>query len=100
MVDQKTLQLVMRKALKTGECVLGLKEVSNSIKDSLLIIYSSSLEAPPRTRLLEDADSQKIPTIYYEGNSMALGKTCGRQHRISVVAIKSSGDANIGLLKQ
>jgi len=100
MVDQKTLQSVMRKALKTGKCVIGLKEVSNSIKDSLLIVYSSSLEEPPRTRLLESADSQKIPTLYYEGNSMALGRSCGRQHRISVVAIKNSGDANIELLKQ
>ncbi|MEK0326336.1 MAG: ribosomal L7Ae/L30e/S12e/Gadd45 family protein [Nitrosopumilus sp.] len=100
MVDQKTLQSVMRKALKTGECVIGFKEVSNSIKDSLLIVYSSSLEESPRTRLLESADSQKIPTLYYEGNSMALGKSCGRQHRVSVVAIKNSGDANIELLKQ
>jgi large subunit ribosomal protein L30e len=100
MVDQKTLQTVMRKALKTGECILGFKEVSNSIKDSLLIIYSSSLEALPRTRLLESADSQKIPTIYYEGNSMALGKSCGRLHRISVVSIKDSGDAHIELLKE
>ncbi len=100
MVDQKTLQTVMRKALKTGDCILGFKEVSNSIKDSLLIIYSSSLEAPPRTKLLESADSQKIPTLYYEGNSMALGKSCGRQHRISVVSVKSPGDANIDLLIQ
>ena len=99
-MDQKTLQTVMRKALKTGKCVLGLKEVSNSIKGSLLIVYSSSLEAPPRNRLLETAESQKVPTLYYEGNSMALGKSCGRQHRISVVAIKSPGDANLELLNQ
>ncbi len=99
-MDQKTLQTVMRKALKTGKCVLGLKEVSDSIKGSLLIVYSSSLEAPSRTKLLESTDSLKVPTLYYEGNSMALGKSCGRQHRISVVAIKSAGDANLELLNQ
>jgi len=98
LVDQKTLQTVMRKVLKTGKCVIGLKEVLNSIKGSLLIVYSSSLETFPRTRLLESAESQKVPTLYYEGNSMALGRSCGRLHRISVVAIKSPGDANLELL--
>ncbi|MFQ6011034.1 MAG: ribosomal L7Ae/L30e/S12e/Gadd45 family protein [Nitrososphaerales archaeon] len=98
MVDQKTLQTVMRKALKTGKCVLGFKEVLDSVKGSMLIVYSSSLDTIPRTELLESAESQKVNTLYYEGNSMALGKSCGRQHRISVVAIKSAGDANLELL--
>ena len=47
------------------------------------------------------AKKEKIPMVQFEGSSVALGRLCGLQFRVSSVSFTSLSDANIkSILKE
>ena len=42
-----------------------------------------------------NAKKEKIPLVNFQGTSVALGKLCGLQFRISTISFTSLNDANI-----
>ncbi len=90
----KLLEKALRDAIKEEKCVVGARNVLGSIKDSKMIILSQSV--PGRLREIEaGAKEAGIPAVAFRGSSVALGRLCGLQFRVSAISLTSVADANV-----
>jgi len=92
---KKILEKALKEAMKEKKSILGSKEVLNSIKDSKLVVLSQSAPKITADKILENAKKEKISTLQFEGSSVALGRLCGLQFRVSTISLTSLSDANI-----
>ena len=95
MIDEKTLTRTLTGVAKTGKYVAGYKEVAKSVKGSKVVIASSTLDDSELGALQKTCDTAAVPFLKLEQSSVGLGKALGKQFRISALAIKSPGDANL-----
>ena len=91
----KILEKALKDAMKEKKTILGSKEVLHSIKDSKLVVLSQSAPKKTADKILENAKKEKISTLQFEGSSVALGRLCGLQFRVSTISLTSLSDANI-----
>lgn len=92
---RKILEKALKDAMKEKQSILGSKGVLNSIKDSKLVVLSQSAPKKTADKILENAKKEKISTLQFEGSSVALGRLCGLQFRVSTISLTSLSDANI-----
>jgi large subunit ribosomal protein L30e len=85
----KMIEKALRDAANNNAVKCGTKEVMKSIKGSELVVISRSINSKARQHLEQQAISMGIKIYGYEGNSMQLGKICGKPFRTSVVSMKS-----------
>ena len=90
----KLLEKALKDAVKEKKCTLGTKEVLGSLKDSKLVVVSESAHKISE-KIEESAKNEKVPTVQFKGSSVALGRLCGLQFRVSTVSFTSITDANI-----
>ncbi|MHB1908547.1 MAG: ribosomal L7Ae/L30e/S12e/Gadd45 family protein [Nitrososphaerales archaeon] len=93
MVTSSDLEKQLKVATRTGKYVVGRREVLGSLKGSKLLVWSSSANVPPE--ILGQCKSLSIPAIRFDGNPIELGRMCGIPFKVSVIAVKSSGDADL-----
>ena len=86
---EKQLKLVK----KTGSYVVGRREVSTSLKGSKLLVWSGSASLPQV--ILDECKNLSVPAIKFAGNPVELGRACGIPFRVSVIALKTVGDADL-----
>ncbi len=91
----KILEKSLKDALKENKLTMGAKQVLNSVKDSKLIVLSQSVEEELSEKIESDAKKEKIPLVNFQGTSVALGRLCGLQFRISTISFTSIPDTNI-----
>lgn len=97
----KLLEKTLKDAIKENKCTLGSKQVLNSLKNSKLIIVSDSIQNNIAEKVQSNAEKANIPTVNFNGSSVALGKLCGLQFRVSTVSFNSLSDSNIkSILKE
>jgi len=97
----KLLEKVIKEVMEDNECSLGTKEVVTSIKNSKLVILSDSIPKNILQKIHETAKNSKVPTINFKGSSVALGRLCGTQFRISALSLKTLSDTNLkSILKE
>lgn len=87
------LQLVM----KSGKCVLGLKETLRALRSrkAKLIIISANCPALKRSMLEYFSVVAKTGVHEFAGTNTELGTACGRMYRVSVMAVTDAGDSDI-----
>jgi len=91
----KILEKSLRDARKEDKLTMGSKQVLNSIKNSKLIVLSQSIKKEMVEQIESDAKKEKIPLVNFQGTSVALGRLCGLQFRISTISFTSIDDASI-----
>ena len=91
----KMLEKILKDALKEDKIMMGTKQVLNSMKNSKLIVLSQSVQKEMFAKIELDAKKEKIPLVNFQGTSVALGRLCGLQFRISTISFTSLSDANI-----
>ena len=91
----KILEKLLRDARKEDKLTMGSKQVLNSIKNSKLIVLSQSVKKEMIEQIESDAKKEKIPLVNFQGTSVALGRLCGLQFRISTISFTSIDDASI-----
>ncbi len=91
----KILEKALKDALKEDKITMGAKQVLNSVKNSKLIVLSQSVEKEMFEKIESDAKKEKIPFVNFQGTSVALGRLCGLQFRISTLSFTSITDTNI-----
>lgn len=97
----KLLEKIIKDAMDDNKCLLGAKEVIGSIKNSKLVILSESVPQNVLQKIQETAKTSKVSTLNFKGSSVALGRLCGTQFRISALSIKTLSDTNLkSLLKE
>lgn len=92
------LEKQLKAVTKTGKYVVGRKEVLNGLKGSKLVVWSASANVPPR--ILDECRNLQVPAVRFDGNPIELGKTCGIPYKVSVIAVKSAGDAALGTFEK
>jgi len=85
----KMIEKTLKEAANNDRVRCGTKDVIRALKGSDLILISRSLDSATRRTVEEQALSMGIKIYQYEGNSMQLGKFCGKPFRTSIVSIKS-----------
>lgn len=91
----KILEKTLKDAQKENTLTIGTKQVLNSMKDSKLIVLSQSVKKEMFAKIESDAKKEKVPLVNFQGTSVALGRLCGLQFRISTISFTSITDANI-----
>ena len=91
----KILEKSLRDARKEDNLTMGSKQVLNSVKNSKLIILSQSMKKEMLEKIESGANKEKIPLVNFQGTSVALGRLCGLQFRISTISFTSIDDASI-----
>ena len=91
----KILEKSLKDALKEEKLTMGAKQVLNSVKNSKLVVLSQSVEKEMFEKIESDAKKEKVPLVNFQGTSVALGRLCGLQFRISTISFTSISDANI-----
>ena len=96
---QKILEKTLKDAVKENQCILGTKQVLNSISKSKLIVLSRSVQTEIRDKIESDAKKSKIPTLTFNDTSVNLGKLCGLLFRVSTLSLPEISDSDITSLK-
>ncbi len=91
----KILEKTLKDAHKVNTLTIGTKQVLNSMKDSKLIVLSQPVKKEMFAKIESDAKKEKVPLVNFQGTSVALGRLCGLQFRISTISFTSITDANI-----
>ena len=91
----KILEKSLKDARKENKLTMGSKEVLNSVNNSKLIVLSQSVDKEMFEKIESDAKKQKVPLVNFQGTSVALGRLCGLQFRISTISFNAIDDANI-----
>jgi large subunit ribosomal protein L30e len=74
--------------------------VLQSIKNAKLVVVSKSVSKEAIDKI-EKSKDQKVTTLQFDGSSVALGKVCGLQFRVSAASLTSIPDSNIkAILKE
>lgn len=91
----KLLEKELQDAIKEKKRILGSKQVLNTLKNSKLIVLSKSVPKDMEEKIQKSAKKEKIPTVQLQDSSVALGKLCGVQFRISAISLTDISDTNI-----
>ena len=91
----KILEKSLKDARKENRLTMGSKEVLNSVNNSKLIVLSQSVDKKMLEKIESDAKKHKVPLVNFQGTSVALGRLCGLQFRISTISFTSIDEANI-----
>jgi len=96
----KLLEKALKDALQENKCVLGVKQVLQSIKNAKLVIISKSVSEESLEKI-QSSKGEKATTLQFGGSSVALGRVCGLQFRISAASLTSIPESNIkAILKE
>ena len=97
----KLLEKALKDALNENKCILGTKQVIQSIKNAKLVVLSKCMTPEELEKIQEFSKDDKVSTLNFDGTSVALGKLCGLQYRVSAASLTSIADSNIkAILKE
>ena len=97
---QKLLEKTLKDAIKDNQCILGTKQVLNSLSKSKLVILSKSIETENRRKIESNAKKAKIPTLDLNDTSVNLGKLCGVQFRVSTLSLPEISSSDVTSLQK
>ncbi len=90
----KLLEKAIKDAIKKRKPTIGTKQVMNSMKSSKLIVISQTVPNEAIIKVEKNAKNNNVPILNFEGSSVALGKLCGLQFRVSVISLDSLSNTN------
>jgi large subunit ribosomal protein L30e len=90
----KLLEKAIKDAIKKRKPTIGTKQVMHSMKSSKLIVISQTVPNEATIKVEKNAKNNNVPILNFEGSSVALGKLCGLQFRVSVISLDSLSNTN------
>jgi large subunit ribosomal protein L30e len=97
----KVLERALKDGVKENKCILGTREVLNSLKSSKLVVISQSLKKEELEKIEENAKKEKVPTLHFQDTSVALGRLCGLQFRVTTLSFNTLNESNVkSILKE
>ncbi len=97
----KLLEKALTGAIKERKHTLGTKQVVSSMKNSKLVVISQSVSTKIAKKIEESAQNDSVPLLHFNDTSVALGKLCGLQFRVSVISLNALADINVqAILKE
>nr|AIF01221.1 ribosomal protein L7Ae/L30e/S12e/Gadd45 (RP-L30e, RPL30) [uncultured marine thaumarchaeote KM3_144_G01] len=93
-VMTKLLEKAVKDAIKKRKPTIGTKQVMHSMKSSKLIVISQTVPNEKTKKVEKNAKNNNVPILNFEGSSVALGKLCGLQFRVSAISLDSLSNTN------
>ena len=90
----KLLEKAIKDTIKKRKPTIGAKQVIHSMKNSKLIVISQTVPNEKTKKVEKNAKNNNIPILNFEGSSVALGKLCGLQFRVSAISLDSLSNTN------
>jgi len=89
----------LRRAIKTGEVILGQNNTEKCIKEgkAQMVVIAENCPENFKKQL---AGHENLFLHTFDGSSVALGKACGKPFMVSTLAIVSPGESDILSLKR
>ncbi len=100
MPEASQVAKILKDSMKGGKYVLGAREVFQGMKGSKVIICTRSLPPNLEARIRGEAQKNEIPVINFKATSTELARMVGRPFRVSVIALRSLGDADLRQLQK
>lgn len=69
--------------------------MQGSVAGTKLIVVSRSVQEGRSAAIAAGAEEAGVPTVRFAGSSVALGRLCGVQFRVSAAALTSAADATV-----
>lgn len=89
----------LRRAIKTGNVILGQNETEQCIKEGKAQIVVIAQNCPEKFK--DQVKNVKNLFVHtFEGSSVALGMACGKPFMVSTLAIVDPGESDILTLKR
>ena len=95
MVDSAQLANILKDAMKGGKYVIGARESAASMKGSKAVLFTRSVPAGLASRLKEEAKKHEVPLVELPMSSAELARLVGRPYRVSAMALRSLGEADL-----
>jgi large subunit ribosomal protein L30e len=97
----RLLEKALTGAIKEGKHTLGTKQVVSSMKNSKLVVISQSVSTEITKKIEESAQNDSVPLLHFNDTSVALGKLCGLQFRVSAISLNALSNTNVqAILKE
>ena len=90
----KLLEKAIKDAIKKRKPTIGTKQVMLSMESSKLIVISQTVPNEKTKQVEKNAKDNDVPVLNFEGSSVALGKLCGLQFRVSAISLDSLSNTN------
>ena len=90
----KLLEKTIKDTIKKRKPTIGTKQVMHSMKSSKLIVISQTVPNEKTKKVEKNAKDNNVPILNFEGSSVALGKFCGLQFRVSAISLDSLSNTN------
>tara|TARA_Y100000310_G_scaffold89039_1_gene86169 strand:- start:197 stop:508 length:312 start_codon:yes stop_codon:yes gene_type:complete len=90
----KLLEKAIKDAIKKRKPTIGTKQVIHSMKSSKLVVISQTVPNEKTKKVEKNAKNNNVPILNFEGSSVALGKLCGLQFRVSAISLDSLSNTN------
>ena len=91
----KQLEKALTDAIKTGKRIIGIKQITSTIKDSKLVVISKSTPILSAEKIEKTAQDNNVPLIHFNDTSIILGKLCGLPFRVSAISLSAVSSTNI-----
>lgn len=98
MVEPSQLSKILKDAMKGGKYTIGAKEAMASMKGTKAIICTRSLPSQLGAKLREEAKKHDVAVVDVGISSVELARMIGRPFRVSTLALRSVGEADLKLL--
>lgn len=98
MVEPSQLSKILKDAMKGGKYTIGAKEAMASMKGTKAIICTRSLPSQLGAKLREEAKKHDVAVVEVGISSVELARMIGRPFRVSTLALRSVGEADLKLL--
>jgi len=95
MVEPSQLSKILKDAMKGGMYTIGAKEAMGSMKGTKAIICTRSLPAQLGAKLRDEAKKHDVAVVDLGISSVELARMIGRPFRVSALALRSVGDADL-----
>jgi ribosomal protein L30E len=94
-MDQAQVSKILKDAMKGGKYTLGAKESIAAMKGAKAVLCTRSVPEKAAAALREEAKKHDVPVVDLDMTSAELARMIGRPYRVSAVALRSLGEANL-----
>jgi len=95
MLEPSQLSKILKEAMKGGKYTIGAKEAMGTMKGTKAIICTRSLPAQLGAKLRDEAKKHDVAVVDVGISSVELARMVGRPFRVSALALRSVGDADL-----
>jgi len=87
----------LRRAVETGKVEFGVRSSQKNIfqEKTKLVVFSSNITKQSKEKIILYCGRAKIKTKEFEGNSLDLGKVCGKPFSVSCLSVTDEGKSKI-----